>query len=829
MNFPLLPVGTWHSIADAWPQAMWLIDAATLEVIYANRAAGELLGRPVAEMVGRSVHQLASAPQDLLFWEQSATEIAAGIHSCTSIWNPQRGEQIPVERWIQAVPPVQDASSTQGPSLLAMYMQDCSESENSTRELEGLLSQLRATLDCAADGILSCDLQGRIRAFNHRLVQIWKLPDALLRRRDDDAIHAHMQAQVEDVAAYRQSLATLRREPLLEATHVFRLRDSSVVELRSVPQLIHGKPAGRIHVYRDISGQIQAQANLQLAAQVFESSLDAIFIADTRGMLVRINPSGCELLGARQLELLSRPVTAMIDLDRPAASFLRQVEQAWDLQGFWVGDVTLRPGASDSAIPIALSWVALRDERGNVSQSIGFMRDLTTHHAAQRRIEELAFTDPLTGLPNRLQLTQWVGSVIEGARSRSAEFAVLFLDLDRFKIVNDSLGHPFGDQVLKMVAQRLQDCLRQSDMLCRLGGDEFVVYLHDADRKVAEAVARRMLDEMAHPFTLEGMNFSIQGSMGIALYPHDGLTLDDLIKHADSAMYRVKERGRGHYSFYRPQMSADLLPRMKMEHAMRLALGLGHMEVHYQPQVEFATGRIVGMEALLRWRDPELGSVPPAVFIPLAEESGYIVTLGAWVMEQAIKEAAHWHVSGTPMVVSVNVSALEFRQPGLVERISGLLAQHGLPAAMLELELTESVLLQDAQEMEQLLGTLAQLGIGLSIDDFGTGYSSLAYLKKLSIHRLKIDKSFVDGLPLHERDQAIVQAIVSMGRALGIATVAEGVETAAQRDALQAMGCDFYQGYLCAPALPVPQLRTLVGRAGQARQEVSASATEPSS
>ena len=403
-------------------------------------------------------------------------------------------------------------------------------------------------------------------------------------------------------------------------------------------------------------------------------------------------------------------------------------------------------------------------------------------------------------------------TAIQGARQSDTGFAILFLDMDRFKIINDSLGHPFGDRVLQLVAERLQTCLRQTDMLCRLGGDEFVIYLHGGDASVAESVARRILDDMLKPFMLDSMGFSIQCSIGIALYPQDGATLDDLIKQSDTAMYRVKERGRGSYGFYQPQMNANLLARMQMEHAMRQALGLQRMAVHYQPQVNMATGRITGAEALLRWTDAEFGAVSPAVFIPLAEESGYIVTLGAWVMEQAVREAALWMHGGTPIMISVNVSALEFRQPDFVDRITRLLAVHQLPPTLLELELTETILLQDAQEMEQRLRVLADLGIGLAIDDFGTGYSSLAYLKKLPIHKLKIDQSFVRSLPDDDGDRAIVSAIISMGRAMHIEVVAEGVETETQQAVLQQMQCEHYQGFLCAPGLPADQFRAMLSQ-----------------
>jgi len=384
-------------------------------------------------------------------------------------------------------------------------------------------------------------------------------------------------------------------------------------------------------------------------------------------------------------------------------------------------------------------------------------------------------------------------------------FSILFIDLDRFKIINDSLGHQFGDRVLKLVAQRLSDCMRPVDILCRLGGDEFVLYLQGCNAELAASVAKRILQEMERPFLLDGLGFSVQCSIGVAQYPADGLTLDELIRQADTAMYRVKERGRGHFSFYQPQMSAGLLSRMKLEHAMRQALEHGRMAVYFQPQVHIDSDRIVAAEALLRWTDPEFGVVSPGVFIPLAEESGYIVTLGAWVMEQAVQEAARWQQQGMPIKVSVNVSALEFRQSGFVERVTELLRSYGLTPQLLELELTESILLQDAQDMALRVCQIADLGVGMVIDDFGTGYSNLAYLKKLPISKIKIDQSFVRGLPSDEGDQAIVGAIISLGLALGVEIVAEGVETHEQLTAIHRMQGHYFQGFLCAPGLPREQ------------------------
>lgn len=789
---------------DGLQEAVWLVDERSLLILHANEAALRLAGLPLASMVGAPVLSLAATPQDQAYWSEPADVVAAGIHSHTSLLRAD-GVLLPVDRRVTRVPHGVDADTVFMLTMVDRSVQDATE-----RELETLLSELRATLDSAADGMLVCSLDGRVRAFNQRLAQLWSIPRERLLERDDAAVYEHMASQVVDARQYAERLAAIAREPMHESTDIVELRGGVVLEMRTVPQFNQGRPVGRVYSYRDITRQTEIQASLRLAARVFESSLDAIFIADSQHRVLRMNP-GCERLVGPSAKAFEGCMAASLFGGGSDATFMEQVLHGWADEGFWEGELWL-PRDNGAYCAVQLSWVALRDDEGRLVQSIGFMRDLTLQHAAQKRIEELAYSDVLTGLPNRLLLSQRVDTAIQGARQSDTGFAILFLDLDRFKIINDSLGHPFGDRVLQLVAERLQTCLRQTDMLCRLGGDEFVIYLHGGDAVVAESVARRILDDMLKPFTLDSMGFSIQCSIGMALYPQDGTTLDDLIKQADTAMYRVKERGRGSYGFYQPQMNANLLSRMQMEHAMRQALGLQRMAVHYQPQVNMATGRITGAEALIRWTDPEFGAVSPAHFIPLAEESGYIVTLGAWVMEQSVREAAVWMHSGTPIMISVNVSALEFRQPDFVERITRLLAVHQLPPTLLELELTETILLQDAQEMEQRVRVLADLGIGLAIDDFGTGYSSLAYLKKLPIHKLKIDQSFVRGLPDDDGDRAIVSAIISIGRAMHIEVVAEGVETETQQAVLQTMHCDHYQGFLCAPGLPAEEFRALLSK-----------------
>lgn len=447
--------------------------------------------------------------------------------------------------------------------------------------------------------------------------------------------------------------------------------------------------------------------------------------------------------------------------------------------------------------------------RSRVVGRVYSFRDLTERLDAQKRIEALAYTDVLTGLPNRLLLGQRVAVALRTAQRNGSTFALLFVDLDRFKNINDSLGHAFGDRVLIEAAARIQQALREVDTLCRVGGDEFIAFLQEADAIGAEIVARRILEKLAQPFVLDTVNFSLGCSIGVAMYPADGRTLDILIQCADTAMFRVKERGRGNFRFYQPQMNVDLLSRVKMDHAMRLAMEQGLFRLHYQPQISLRDGCLVGVEALIRWRDAELGNVSPATFIPLAEESGFIINIGNWVMTEAVRQAMVWQLVGRPVIVSINVSALQFQQGDFVERVANAIHEAGLDPTLLELELTESILIKDIHETLSRLHALAALGISLAIDDFGTGYSSLAYLKKFPISKLKIDRAFVMGLPEDEGDRAIVGATIAMARALKMAVVAEGVETDAQRDYLQGLQCDAFQGFLCSPGLASQEFEEL--------------------
>ncbi len=440
--------------------------------------------------------------------------------------------------------------------------------------------------------------------------------------------------------------------------------------------------------------------------------------------------------------------------------------------------------------------------RGRPMGRVYSFRDLSERIAADQRIAELSHTDAMTGLPNRSELTAAVERASAQIKSKGGQFALMLVDLDRFRSINDSLGTATGDRVLMEVTRRLRECMRQGDVVARMGGDQFALLVHHADPAAAETAAKRVIDTVSQPSSVDGMQFTLTCSIGVAMCPTHGRTLDELLGNAEEAMRRVKQAGRGSWRVHNMRREEDRRVEMRLDHAMRQALAGDRFRLHYQPQVDMATGVIVGAEALIRWRDAEFGGdVSPARFIPVAEQSGLIIAIGDWVMTEAVRQAAQWVRQGWRVPVAINVSALQFQQPVFVDRVAAVLAAHGLEPQWLELELTESILVHDAADTLNRLNALARLGVRLSIDDFGTGYSSLSYLKRFPIGKLKIDRSFVRGLPDDESDAGIVRAILQMAKALGMKVIAEGVETEGQRQFLQAAGCSEFQGFLYAPAL----------------------------
>ncbi|MCW2244666.1 diguanylate cyclase (GGDEF)-like protein/PAS domain S-box-containing protein [Azospirillum fermentarium] len=452
---------------------------------------------------------------------------------------------------------------------------------------------------------------------------------------------------------------------------------------------------------------------------------------------------------------------------------------------------------------------------------LGFIDDVSERKAAEDQVHYLAHFDALTALPNRTLLADRLTHAIALARRTETTIAVLFLDLDHFKVINDSLGHTVGDDVLKEVAERLRESVRESDTVARHGGDEFVVVLTDAgEAKDVATVAGQIIERLNAPMRIKGREFSISPSIGISMFPEDGDDGERLIKNADAALYQAKSAGRRAFRFFTNALDVQLNERLTVEASIRRALDLGEFRLHYQPQIDIATGGVIGLEGLIRWAHPDLGMVPPNRFIPIAEESGQITAISQWVMDEACRQMKQWQNSGiTVQRVAVNISALQFRTPDLPDQVEAVLARHGLPAGCLEIEVTEGALIHNLETATRILRALKTIGVKVSIDDFGTGYSSLSYLQRFPVDTLKIDRSFVGELGSDPHNAAIVRAIISLGKSLNLTIIAEGVETDQQLGLLRTEGCHAAQGYVYSRPLPPDEVaRFLRGRASVAAE-----------
>jgi diguanylate cyclase (GGDEF)-like protein/PAS domain S-box-containing protein len=461
-------------------------------------------------------------------------------------------------------------------------------------------------------------------------------------------------------------------------------------------------------------------------------------------------------------------------------------------------------------------WISARIKVENNADGkpvtvLGTTQDITAHKISEERIYYLAHFDALTGLPNRTQLDDRLKYAIRMAKRGNEHIALLFIDLDRFKDVNDTLGHSVGDAVLIQLAARLAKALREEDVVSRLGGDEFIVMLPDTDVRGVTQVVQKLLDVIAQPYKVEQFDLSLTASVGIALFPEDGEHLEALSRSADTAMYRAKQEGRNCYRFFTPEMQASSARNLKLVNDLRHALERGQLHVVYQPQMSIPDERVIGAEALLRWQHPEFGAVTPTEFIPVAEDSGLIQSIGEWVMRQAVQQLKAWMEAGiAPMIMAVNLSAVQFRHPNLPDMVTRILEEEGLPPEYLELELTEGVAMYDPQGVIAVMNNLHECGIRMSIDDFGTGYSSLSYLKKFKVYKLKIDQSFVRDISTDPEDKAIVCTVINIAKTLGLKTIAEGVETAGQLAFLREQGCDEVQGYFYSKPLSAEQFEAFV-------------------
>ncbi|MBY0411003.1 MAG: EAL domain-containing protein, partial [Burkholderiaceae bacterium] len=569
-----------------------------------------------------------------------------------------------------------------------------------------------------------------------------------------------------------------------------------------------------VAVGRDITERKLTENKLRLSAQVFESSSDGIVITDHQNRIVSVNRSYSNITGYSQAEVVGKN-PGFLKADRHGDTSYSDMWHSIQTTGQWAGEV-LNRRKSGETYPEWLSITAVKDAQGNVAQHIGILSDLSAKKEALKHIDFLAHYDTLTQLPNHKLLQDRTMLALATAQRTHSNVSLMFIDIDHFQNVNDSLGRPVGNEILKVMASRLTEHLQADDTVCRQGGDEFIVLLPHTDAQGAAHVATRTLALMREPVVLEnGQELNLTASIGIAVYPDNGDEFDRLSQYADAALLRAKQDGRNNFKFFNEQMHDSAREVLQIENQLRRALSKGELLLHYQPQVDAVTMQLIGAEALIRWQHPEWGMVSPGRFIPIAENSGQILEIGDWVLRTALRQIADWRAAGIAVVpVAVNLSALQFRQTSLCDIVSQALRDFDVPPQLLELELTERIAMEDSSFTLDQISKLHAMGITLSIDDFGTGYSSLSYLRRYQIDKLKIDQSFVQDLDRETDSGTIVRAIINMAHGMGFKTIAEGVETQAQLDYLRQHGCDEIQGYFFSRPIPAADFERLLLPAG---------------
>jgi diguanylate cyclase (GGDEF)-like protein/PAS domain S-box-containing protein len=546
------------------------------------------------------------------------------------------------------------------------------------------------------------------------------------------------------------------------------------------------------------------------AQQVVENMHEGVIITDSRGIIQSVNRAFSHVTGWQVGDIVGKS-PSVLQSGRHKPTFYKKLWNGLERTGFWQGEIYNRRKNGDIYLEY-LSISTVRDPEGQPTHYIGVFTDITKRKRAEETIKHMAYYDALTNLPNRALFLERLNQALIQAQRNRRILAVLFLDLDRLKVINDTLGHNMGDRLLKAVSARLKSAMRDTDTVARLGGDEFMLLLPEiANATDIDKITAKLLDTFTAPFDLDGQELYVTASVGVAVYPKDGSDAETLLKNADTAMYRAKRTGRNNCQVFAPSMKAEDIAQLALSNGLRRALEKREFVVHYQPQLDIENGEIVGMEALVRWQHPEFGLVHPNSFIHWAEDSGLIVPLGEMVMQIACEQNRMWISKGfTPMKVAVNISARQLRQDNIVHTVARILKETGLPPDCLELELTESVLMDLGENSTNMSHELKAMGVGFSIDDFGTGYSSLNYIKRLPVNTLKLDQSFVRDVTTDPNDAAIASAVIGLGHGLNLAVLAEGVETMGQLDYLRSLKCDRMQGFLFSEPLPANEFEELL-------------------
>ncbi|MBK1702611.1 hypothetical protein CKO22_17415, partial [Thiococcus pfennigii] len=709
--------------------------------------------------------------------------------------------------WVQSRGQVVARDGGARPVRVAGTMTDVTASRRAEAALRESHRRLTEAERLAQLGHWECDLASGQPVWSEQVYRIFGLdPD----RPPPPPVGEHGRLfHADDVDEYQRVMARTREtgEPFAFVLRVWR-SDGALRWLSATGHLertADGCPRRLFGTAQDVTEQHDAAERLRQAAQVFESTGDGVIITDAAERILAVNRAFTEITGYTETELLGETPRALKS-GRHDRAFYQAMWASLRRTGSWRGEIWNRRKGGE-IYPELLTISAVPGHDGGVSHYVAVFSDLTSLKRSEEQLEHLAHHDPLTELPNRALFRTRLAHGLQRAERDRRRLGVLVMDLDRFKVINDSMGPASGDEALRQIGASLTEALRPGDTLARLGGDEFGLILEDlGDPSVAVATAQRLMAICARPRQLGGREVAITACVGIGLYPGDGDDGDSLLRHADVALSQAKEAGPQTLQFFEPAMERSVVERLHLEGCLRQALAAGELRLHYQPQVRLADGSLIGAEALLRWRSAELGEVPPGRFIPLAEEIGLIDEIGAWVLRQGCEQLRAWDAAGLHLPrLAINLSIRQLEAGDLIERCDRTFRETGVAPERIELEVTESMVMRRADLSVEVLNGLRDLGVRLVIDDFGTGYSSLAYLRRLPLHQLKIDKSFVDDLLDDPNSQAIARAIIALGHSLGLEVLAEGVEEADQAQRLRLDGCDLAQGYHFARPLPVDE------------------------
>ncbi|MEA3639480.1 MAG: PAS domain S-box protein [Lamprobacter sp.] len=720
----------------------------------------------------------------------------------------QRGDDGGI-RWVRTqAEPIKNAAGTL--EAIRGTSADITAEIEAKYQLEESEKRFRALFESAAEGMLVMQA-GRFTEINQAALRMLGYQDAAaVLGKSPEHISPALQPDGKDTATKSKQLLAEAQGNSVRFEWMHQQADGSPlpVEVTLVPVNLDEDSAYFVH-WHDRTEEAKARHRERQASTVFENSSEAIMVTDAEQRLVAVNRAFSDISGYQESEVVGRRPD-LLSSGQDDAALCKSIWLAIEHRGSWRGEIWNR--RKDGEIyPARMTISSVRDDHGQVTNYIGIFNDISDAKRSEEELYRLAHSDALTGLPNRTLLRARMEQSLQHAKREKQMLALLFIDLDLFKNVNDSLGHSVGDELLQDVAMAIQSEVRESDTLARLGGDEFVILMEAIEDPASVAqLAQRLCEKISQPLQVGERELQVTASIGVSLFPSDGQSMDSLLSNADMAMYRAKDHGRNTYRFFEAEMTERAMQRLRHETALRGALTRGELSLLYQPQVQLNNAQIHGAEALLRWTHPELGAVSPLDFIPIAEEIGLISELGKWVLEQACKQLIAWDAEGFQVHrLAVNISVQQVERIDLVDEIREIFQRTGVAPERFELEVTESMLMRNVDRVIANLSALRDLGITIAVDDFGSGFSSLGYLKTLPISRLKIDKTFVDGVTVDDNDDAIARAIIALGKALGLDVIAEGVETSAQAAFLEHEGCNEAQGYLFGRPMKPDELHQL--------------------